>query len=385
MTSKDGTTLSQFETGRMLGQGSYSQVFLATRYCDRKQYALKVIEKRRVQRNEMFKYVLQEKQVMLMLDHPSIIKLHWTFRDSFCVYLMTELGSGGELWELWNQCEAKRLPLELTRHYAAEIVNALEYLHSKQVWHRDLKPENILLTADGHLKITDFGTSKVATGLEQGHGDSGLAPGDGESSGVEAGSSDASGTEKATSSSKTKKHRKNSFVGTPEYMAPEVIHNWPSKGLVSDLWSVGIIIFQLLAGHVPFHGGSAYLTMKKVIKRDIPWPNFFDSDAQDLIENLLHKEPSLRLGSISRGGYPILKAHPFFQGLDFSSVYMTPVPCYPPPLAPKQPAKYKNDDVVINEDDLSPDDELREAAENVTEQCTLEEITEELPLERFEV
>lgn len=97
----------------------------------------------------------------MLLDHPSIIKLYWTFKDMTSVYLMTELGEGGELWELLENAKDKKLPIELVRCYTAEMINALQYIHSKNIVHRDFKPENILLDKSGHLKITDFGTSKV--------------------------------------------------------------------------------------------------------------------------------------------------------------------------------------------------------------------------------
>lgn len=272
---------------------------------------------------------------MLLLDHPSIIKLYWTFKDVLCVYMMMELGEGGELWELWDQCENRRLPIELVRHYAAELVNVLEYLDSKRVCHRDFKPENILLTADGHLKVTDFGTSKILSGEEKAEVEE-VGPKTKEEAG--------------------KPRRKNSFVGTPEYMAPEIIHNSKGKGTISDLWSLGIIIFQLLAGKVPFHGGSAYLTMKKVDKRAIPWPPDMDPCARDLIENLLYREPTLRLGSVERGGFATLKRHPFFSGIDFATVHLRPVPAFPPPLVPKarRPAEPA---LRVEEEDLLSEEE----------------------------
>jgi 3-phosphoinositide dependent protein kinase-1 len=343
----------------------FSQVFLATRYCDRKQYALKVIEKRRVQRNDMFLYVLQEKQVMLMLDHPSIVKLYWTFKDLLCVYMMMELGEGGELWELWDQSENRKLSLGMTRHYAAELVNVLEYIHSKQVCHRDFKPENILLTATGHLKVTDFGTSKILTSSDEEKGDT-TEP-------EPADKTATKGSQRGVPPGKKSK-RKNSFVGTPEYMAPEIIHNYKGKGTISDLWSLGILIFQLLVGKVPFHGGSAYLTMKKVDKRSIPWPPDLDPDARDLIENLLQAEPTLRLGSVERGGFPTLRRHPFFRDIDFRTVHLTPVPGYPPVLVPK-PRKPAEAALLVEAEDFEDSEPEPEPELDIPEESFVEQLS----------
>lgn len=154
-------SVGHFQIGKLLGQGTFSTVFLAERWKDGKKYAIKVVEKRRVQRNEMFRYVLMEKKVMNMVDHPNIIKLHWTFKDLLCVYLVTELGVGGELWEFLQHIPEKKLPLELAQFWSAQLVLVLEYLASLNIMHRDIKPENILLSAEGHIKLTDFGTSKI--------------------------------------------------------------------------------------------------------------------------------------------------------------------------------------------------------------------------------
>jgi len=195
------------------------------------------------------------------------------------------------------------------------------------------------LSKEGHLKVTDFGTSKIFPDTD---------------AGVQASAAESEG--KDTESKDARAKRRNSFVGTPEYMPPEMIHNYPGKGPVSDLWSLGIIIYQLLVGKVPFHGGSAYLTMKKVDKHDIFWPPDFDTDARDLIENLLHKEPTLRLGCKERGGFPILRKHPFFAGIDFATVHFLAVPGFPVPAVP-QPRKAAEPALRVEAADLEEEEE----------------------------
>lgn len=321
----------------------------------------------------MFLYVLQEKQVMMMMDHPGIVKLLWTFRDVLSVYLMMEYPKKGELWDLLQQAEGQRLPLPLAAHYGGELVAVLEYLASKRVVHRDLKPENILLTTDGHLKVTDFGTSKILGGDNA--NDLSKAdpppqpplPGD---------DSEVHDVDSAREQARIRdRKRKASFVGTPEYMPPEVLHNLPTKGAVSDMWSLGVIMFQMVAGKLPFKGGSAYLTMKQTIKRSIPWPEgAIDADVRDLIENLLQKETTLRLGSPERGGFDALKQHPFFQDVDFATLFTTAPPCYPPPKSslppvadPRETAPDSDDDGLEGFDENLDDDDHKEEEKEVEE------------------
>lgn len=173
--------LSDFELGKILGEGNYSRVFLGTLKESGQQVAVKVIEKKKLERYKKQAEALMEKHILSTCSHPFIIRLFHTFQDPTCLYLVTEYVPKGELW---NYSHKTGLCLTLARFYAAEILDVLEYLHNQnvrsrarpagafppvsdalfggvQVVHRDVKPENVLIGRDGHIKLIDFGTAKI--------------------------------------------------------------------------------------------------------------------------------------------------------------------------------------------------------------------------------
>jgi len=247
------------------------------------EFAVKILEKKHIIKMGKVKYVTSERDILFQLNHPNVIKLHYTFQDDACLYFVMELAPCGELFEQIQ----KHGPADLScaRFYAAEIVLALEYLHSKGIVHRDLKPENMLVAADGHIKISDFGSATA-------------------------------GTEKHDS--------KMTFVGTAEYVSPEVLNN-QSASESSDLWALGCVIYQLLAGHPPFRGDTDYIIFEKILARTFTFSQDFTQHARDLVDRLLVLEPSQRLGA--GGRVSDIKAHPFFTGINFETLHMqTPPP-----------------------------------------------------------
>uniref|UniRef100_A0A8C2EYH4 non-specific serine/threonine protein kinase n=1 Tax=Cyprinus carpio TaxID=7962 RepID=A0A8C2EYH4_CYPCA len=187
------------------------------------------------------------------------------------------------------------LPVDMTRMYFAETVLALEYLHSYGIVHRDLKPDNLLITSMGHIKLTDFGLSKIGlmnmtTNLYEGH------------------------IEKDTREFIDKQ-----VCGTPEYIAPEVILR-QGYGKPVDWWAMGVILYEFLVGCVPFFGDTPEELFGQVVSDEIIWPDGDDAlpvDAQDLITRLLNQNAQERLG---RGGAPEVKQHMFFNGLDWNGL-----------------------------------------------------------------
>ncbi|ETV75761.1 AGC/PDK1 protein kinase, variant [Aphanomyces astaci] len=286
---KTKPSASEFTFGRELGQGNFSRVFLATHNATKEVFAVKLIEKARIMRMKIrhpniFNEVNMEKTVLNMLRHPNIVRMYHTFQDAANLYFLMEYVSNGELWDVL-QLQGKQVGCTegLARFYAADIVNALEYMASRHIVHRDLKPENMIVAKeDGHIRIVDFGTAKNLSDIS------------------------LNGP---------------NFVGTPEYMSPETIDN-KSVDCKSDLWSLGCILFQLFAGETPFHGGSAYLTFLRVKAGTFHLPAFFSDDAKDLITQLLHPQPH------ARPSFEAIKAHPFFYGVDFAH-HMTASPPEP--------------------------------------------------------
>ncbi|XP_070580796.1 3-phosphoinositide-dependent protein kinase 1-like isoform X2 [Ptychodera flava] len=273
--------VSDFKFGKIIGEGSYSEVVLATEIATNKEYAVKILEKRHILREKKEKYVHREKEVLNKLySHPFFVKLYFTFQDRDKLYFGLSYAKKGELLQYINKVGS--FDENCTRFYAAEIVSALEHLHSLGIIHRDLKPENILLDESMHVKITDFGTAKILD-------------------------------------SNSREVRANSFVGTAQYVSPELLTD-KSACKSSDLWALGCITYQLLAGLPPFRASNEYLIFQKIIKLEYDFPEGFPAVPKDFVTRLLVLEPTKRLGCDELGGYPPLKAHEFFKGIDWGNL-----------------------------------------------------------------
>ncbi|KAM5532584.1 hypothetical protein V8D89_013790, partial [Ganoderma adspersum] len=237
-------TVDDFEFMEELGQGSYSTVWHCKLLATGQEYAIKRIDKAHLKRHQKEQTALAEKNTLVRLGsgHPGIVRLHWTFQDEWCLFFVLDLARNGELQTRISQMGS--LSIECVRYYAAQIVDALGYMHSKGVIHRDLKPENLLLDDAFRIKITDFGTGKLL--------DSGGEP------------------------TKT-------FVGTAQYVSPELLeHNESSKS--SDFWALGCIIYQMIAGRFVFRGLADWQKIKQL---EYDFPEGFDEQAQDLVRKLL--------------------------------------------------------------------------------------------------
>ncbi|KAG7226340.1 hypothetical protein INR49_013751 [Caranx melampygus] len=284
-----------FRFGKILGEGSFSTVVLAREQVTGKEYAIKILEKRHIMKENKAQYVKRERDLMSNLDHPFFVKLYFTFQDDEKFY-----AKNGELLKYIRKIGS--FDETCTRFYSAEIVCALEYLHNKGIIHRDLKPENILLSEEMHIQITDFGTAKQL-------------------------------------SSDSKQARANSFVGTAQYVSPELLTE-KSACKSSDLWALGCIIYQLVAGLPPFRAGNEYLIFQKIIKLEYEFPEKFFPKAKDLVKQLLSLDPSKRIGCEEMGGYNPLKQHPFFDTISWSDLHVQT----PPKLTPYLPAMSEDDE-----------------------------------------
>ncbi|KAI7753160.1 hypothetical protein M8C21_010960 [Ambrosia artemisiifolia] len=281
-------TIQDFEMGKIYGVGSYSKVVRAKKKDTGIVYALKIMDKKFITKENKTAYVKLERIVLDQLTHPGIVQLHFTFQDTYSLYMALESCEGGELFD---QITRKgRLTDDETRFYAAEIVDALEYIHKLGLIHRDIKPENLLLTSDGHIKIADFGSVKPM-----------------QDSQITVLPNAAASDDKACT-----------FVGTAAYVPPEVLNNSPAT-FGNDLWALGCTLFQMLSGTSPFKDASEWFIFQKIIARDIKFPDYFSSDARDLIDKLLDIDPAKRPGA-GPDGYGSLKNHPFFRGIDWHDI-----------------------------------------------------------------
>ncbi|KAL6545405.1 3-phosphoinositide-dependent protein kinase 2 [Orobanche gracilis] len=300
---QENFSIQDFELGKIYGVGSYSKVVRAKKKDTGNVYAMKIMDKKFITKENKTAYVKLERIVLDQLDHPGVVRLFFTFQDTFSLYMALESCDGGELFD---QITRKgRLSEDEARFYAAEVVDALEYIHTMGLIHRDIKPENLLLTADGHIKVADFGSVKPMQGSRIT-----VLP-------------NAASDDKACT-----------FVGTAAYVPPEVLNSSPAT-FGNDLWALGCTLYQMLSGTSPFKDASEWLIFQRIIARDIRFPNYFSAEARDLIDQLLDIDPSRRPGA-GTGGYASLKSHPFFKGIDWATLREGTIP---PKLALEQRAQ----------------------------------------------
>ena len=274
-------TSSDFDPMTCLGKGSYGTVLLVKQRTTGRLYAQKQLRKASLTVHK--KLVEQTKTERAILEsvnrHPFVVKLYYAFQDREKLYLILEYAQGGELFH--HLAIERMFNEDIAAFYMAEMVLALDHLHNNiGVVYRDLKPENCLLDAEGHLLLTDFGLSKVAV-----EGDGGC----------------------------------HSFLGTIEYMAPEVIQSL-QYGTAVDWWSLGALGFDLLTGSPPFTGGNHKKIQDKILKQKLVLPYFLGPDAKDLLTRLLRKEPRKRLGSNMPRDMQTIRKHRFFRKIDWKAL-----------------------------------------------------------------
>ncbi|KAL0817355.1 hypothetical protein Bca101_073799 [Brassica carinata] len=309
---QENFTIQDFELDKIYGVGSYSKVVRATKKKDGGVYALKIMDKKFITKENKTAYVKLERIVLDQLDHPGIVKLFFTFQDNFSLYMALESCEGGELFD---QITRKGCLSEVeARFYGAEVVDALEYIHTMGLIHRDIKPENLLLTSDGHIKIADFGSVKPMQ-------DSQITLLPNAASGKYMKFHILSYILKALVCKPDCKlvtyadDKACTFVGTAAYVPPEVLNSSPAT-FGNDLWALGCTLYQMLSGTSPFKDASEWLIFQRIIARDLKFPNHFSEAARDLIDRLLDTDPSRRPGA-GPEGYASLKRHPFFKGVDW--------------------------------------------------------------------
>eukprot|EP01114_Cavostelium_apophysatum_P016833 TRINITY_DN4866_c0_g1_i1.p1 TRINITY_DN4866_c0_g1~~TRINITY_DN4866_c0_g1_i1.p1 ORF type:complete len:575 (+),score=98.55 TRINITY_DN4866_c0_g1_i1:319-2043(+) len=266
--------LDDFEFRDILGTGTFGRVRLCMHKGTMKYFCMKILNKSRIVRLKQTEHTNNEKDVLLHLSHPFVVRLFRTFQDAQNLFFLMEFVPGGELFNYIRR--AGRLPNEVAKICAAEIVLALEHMHTKNILYRDLKPENLLIGENGHIKLTDFGFSKRVS------------------------------------------DRTFSMCGTPEYIAPEIILS-KGHGKSVDWWSLGILIFEMLAGYPPFSDEPNRTIFEKIINDKADMPEYFHPTARDLIQRLLVVDHTQRLGC-TKEGPSFIKRHPWFAGIDWEKL-----------------------------------------------------------------
>nr|AML79333.1 putative LOV domain-containing protein [Mapania palustris] len=296
--------LKHFKPIKPLGCGDTGSVHLVELQGTGELYAMKAMDKSvMLNRNKVHRACI-EREIYSLLDHPFLPTLYTSFQTPTHVCLITDFCPGGELFALLDKQPMKFFKEEAAKFYAAEVAVGLEYLHCLGIIYRDLKPENILVQQDGHIVLTDFDLSFLTGCKPQ--------------------------VVKQSSQSKRRRSREiapptfvaepstqsNSFVGTEEYIAPEIIMGTGHTSAI-DWWALGILLYEMLYGRTPFRGKNRQKTFSNILKKDLTFPSSIPVSlpARQLIHGLLQRDPANRIGSNT--GANEIKQHPFFHGINW--------------------------------------------------------------------
>lgn len=250
------TRVGSYELGRTLREGTFGKVKFARNVATGQSVAIKVVDREKVLKQHLIDKIKREISTMKLINHPNVVKLHEVMASKTKIYIVMEMVAGGDLLE--KITSHGRLKEAEARRYFQQLINALDYCHSRGVYHRNLKPENLLLDANGNLKISEFGLSALPQHIRE----DGLL---------------------------------HTTCGTPNYVAPEVINDKGYDGAMADLWSCGVTLYVLLAGCLPFDEENLITLYKKISKADFTCPSHVSSSAKDLISRVLDPNPKSRI------------------------------------------------------------------------------------------
>ncbi|KAK7265298.1 hypothetical protein RJT34_32916 [Clitoria ternatea] len=245
--------IGKYRLGRTIGEGAFSKVKLAVNVNNGQQVAIKVIDKLMIMENNLNYQVKREIRTMKLLDHPNIVRIHEVIGTKTKIYIVMEYVSGGQLLDRMsytgrlNECEARKL--------FQQLIDAMDYCHNKGVYHRDVKAENLLLDSKGNLKVSDFGLSAL---------------------------------EKPNDVLNTR-------CGSPCYVAPELLLSRGYDGAAADVWSCGVILYELLAGSLPFEDQNLMSLYGKICKAEYKCPPWFTQSQKKLIAKILQPRPGKRI------------------------------------------------------------------------------------------
>jgi len=326
---KRNVGLSDFELIKLLGKGSGGQVFKVKDIETGEILALKVIEKAQVTHSpDSYRHAVDERLVMeLACDHPYIVKLLYAFQTELRLYLVTEYCAGGDLFE-YMKTRRRPLPERIARRVLAQVILALEHIHSLGVIYRDLKLENILLDENARVRLADFGLSKLLQELSYESSYSRSS-----SSSIVGGPTRSNTAESSGADTKSVlKHNLNqrgqngsigrgtgTFCGTREYVSPEMLTG-NLYGQSVDIWAMGVLLYEIVCGRTPFHGEKSEDVYDKIEKAQLRFPPHLSQVTVDFLRKVLHRDVSQRLGS-GPDGIQEVKRHPFFEGLDWEELY----------------------------------------------------------------
>lgn len=307
-------TPHDFEYLKLIGRGTFGRVFQVRKKDTKRIYAMKVLSKREIALKKEVTHTMGERKILeKSLDCPFLVGLKFSFQSATELYFVTDYKSGGELF--WHLQREGRFTEERARFYIAELVLALEHLHKYDIVYRDLKPENILLDATGHVALCDFGLSKPDLGAGQ---------------------------------------LTNTFCGTTEYLAPEVLLDESGYSKLVDFWSLGVLLFEMCCGWSPFYAEDTQQMYRNICFGKIKFPRgAIGDDGKQFVKGLLNRNPRHRLGA--QRDAQDLKEHPFFKDIDFDALAKKQLT---PPFKPL----VESDESVANFDPEFTETDLKDIA-----------------------
>jgi len=309
-------SVGDFDLLNLVGRGSFGKVMQVRKKDTGAIYAMKVLSKKHIVLNNEVEHTKAERNILEKLNHPFLMNLVYSFQTDDKLVFIMEFVNGGELFRHLQQ--EKRFSQPRVVFYAAEILTALQYLHENGVIYRDLKPENILLRDDGHITLTDFGLCKEGLMSED--------------------------------------DRTDTFCGTPEYLAPEVLKGEGYTKSV-DWWSFGSLVFEMLAGLPPFYSQDVQEMYKNIMTQPLVFTDNVSEEARDILTDLLKRDLSARLVDPDK-----MKKYAFFRPIDWTKLLAREIEVpYIPPVLDKSDVN-QIDQAFIGE---QPDLDLGDGDEDV--------------------
>lgn len=284
--SESNAKMSDFERYKVLGTGAFGVVFLVKHTTTGKYYAMKALEKEKIVKLKQIEHSFYEKKILCGLNFPFVVYMKYYFKDNVYLYFVLPFIVGGEMFT--HLRKMGKFEETSAKFYGAQVILALEYLHSCELVYRDLKPENILIDRTGYVKITDFGFCKLIRG------------------------------------------RTWTLCGTPEYLAPEIILS-KGYGMSVDWWSLGILLFEMSAGHPPFFASDPMRIYEKIVAGKYRCPGHFTTELKDLVGHVLQVDVTRRFG-VLKDGVLDFKNHKWFKEIDWDNLLNSRIH---PPFVPK--------------------------------------------------
>jgi protein-serine/threonine kinase len=282
-----------FQILRLIGKGTFGQVYMVRKKDTKRIYAMKVLSKKVIVQKKEVAHTVGERNILVrtaLSDSPFIVGLKFSFQTPSDLYLVTDYMSGGELF--WHLQKEGRFDEKRAKFYIAELILAIQHLHEADIVYRDLKPENILLDANGHIALCDFGLSKANL---------------------------------------TKNDTTNTFCGTTEYLAPEVLLDESGYTKMVDFWSLGVLVFEMCCGWSPFYAEDTQQMYKNIAFGKVRFPrDTLSLEGRNFVKGLLNRNPKHRLGATDDAEE--LKRHAFFADIDWDALSRKLIT---PPFKPK--------------------------------------------------